>query len=94
MNHQIKFITELLEEHFQSSKIKVTAPNILISLDNQIGIELSVLEKEVLISIRGFYWGFSNKNNTTIKRAITDIEAILIAGDIKYSILQRNSANL
>lgn len=94
MNHQIKFITELLEQHFLSSRIQVTTPNILISIDRQTGIQLSVLEKEVLISVKGIYWGFSNNRKVTIKSAITDIEAILMAGDIKYSILERNSASL
>ena len=92
MNTQISFIVSLLNNHFQSTQIQVVPPNIFVKVDDIVRIQLSVLEKEVLVSTMGTFY-FSSKNRMDlIKMAMADIEAILLASNIRYFIIQRNSA--
>ena len=59
MNTQIQFIVDLLSRHFESTQIQVDTPTIIIRLEGGFNIQLNVLEKEVLVSMKGVYWGMS-----------------------------------
>ncbi len=90
MTNKIDYIVSLLNKEFNSNQIMFIGIDITIILKKGLKINLSVLEKEVLINPKNaLYFLFRKKsNNDLMTSAIGKIENIFLAEQIDYTVLQ------
>jgi len=89
MNKNVNTILSLLDKEFKSCQIKIRGINITLILKKSIKINLSVLEKEVLISPNNgkYFLLRSKKDDKILNSAVGRIKNILLVERINYAIL-------
>lgn len=99
MTKKLDYIISLLNKEFNSNQVAFTGIDITIFLKKGLKINLSVLEKEVLINPNNgedfLFWNiFSNKSdNALIISAIERIKNIFLAEQINCAILHLSGSS-